>query len=148
MIVVGIDPGMSGGVSVIDSTGEVSVQKYTTESEFIAFMESQPRESRVYIEDVPCFVSSVTSGASSFKLGYNYGFEVGVCRAFGFPVELVKPRAWQAGIPGLKPKMGYTFRKRLLKDVANRLFPQIKVTNAVADALLIMDYGCKHRPSS
>jgi hypothetical protein len=36
--------------------------------------------------------------------------------------------------------MGYTARKRQLKDNAIRLYPDLKITNATADAVLIMNY--------
>ena len=82
----------------------------------------------------------MTSNASSFKLGQNFGFIIGASRALRFPTHLVKPQIWQKGLVGLKPKMGYTMRKRVLKDNAIRLFPDLKITNATADAVLIMSW--------
>ncbi len=61
----------------------------------------------------------------------------------GFRVDLVRPQVWQKGVKGLKPKMGYTDRKRVLKDNACRKYPDLKVTHAVADALLIADWGLR-----
>ena len=139
-IMVAIDPGKGGGVA-LSKDGEVELSKFTTESEFldiVSFMGSGDKSTRAIIEDVPPFVSAATSGASSFKLGYNYGFEVGAMRALRVPVELVKPRKWQAGLPGIKPKM--LNRKRALVDVAKRLYPDLKVTRATADALLILNW--------
>jgi hypothetical protein len=68
---------------------------------------------------------------------------VGALRARRFPVELVKPREWQKGMRGLKPKMGYTDRKRTIKDNAARLYPGLRVTNATADAVMILDWRLK-----
>lgn len=99
-----------------------------------------PEDYEVVVEDVPAFVSAVTSNASSFKLGQNFGLIIGVSRALRFPTHLVKPQIWQKGLVGLKPKMGYTLRKRILKDNAIRLFPDLKITNATADAVLIMSW--------
>jgi hypothetical protein len=82
----------------------------------------------------------MTSNASSFKLGQNFGVITGSLRALKFPLHLVKPQIWQKGLVGLKPKMGYTARKRQLKDNAIRLYPDLKITNATADAVLIMNY--------
>ena len=96
------------------------------------------------VEDVPAFVASATSNASSFKLGYNFGFLVGALRARRFPVELIRPKVWQKGLRGLKPKMGYTDRKRAIKDSAARLYPNLKVTNATADAVMILDWGLRN----
>jgi hypothetical protein len=54
---------------------------------------------------------------------------------------LVKPKEWQKGLVGLKSNMGYTARKRMLKDNAVRLYPNLKITNATADAVLIMEWA-------
>lgn len=137
--VLAIDPGINGGWALGDSLEITSLKSFTTEIEFIDFLSSNEIDKAV-IEDVPAFVSSVTSNASSFKLGYNYGFEVGAIRAQKISLDLVKPRIWQAGIKGLKPKMGYTQRKRLLADAARRIFPDQKVTQKNADALLILNW--------
>lgn len=125
-------------------TGEIVLQRFTTESEFISFVSplgSVDRTSVSVVEDVPAYVSAATSNASSFKLGYNFGFEVGALRAMRVPVHLVSPKKWQIGLKGLKPNMGTTDRKRALKDNAVRLYPMVEgITNATADALLILDW--------
>jgi len=143
--VLAFDPGVSGGWAwLAPNSDEISVHSWRTETEFLDFMEPiNPAGYTAVVEDVPAYVSSMTSNASSFKLGYNFGFLVGALRARRFPVELVKPREWQKGLRGLKPKMGYTDRKRTIKDNAARLYPDIKVTNANADAVMILDWKLK-----
>ena len=119
----------------------IELSSFQTESGYLSLIDGLDRGSyEVVVEDVPAFVSAVTSNASSFKLGYNFGFIVGMSRALGFATHLLRPQAWQKGLQGLKPKMGYTERKRMLKDNAIRLYPDLKITNATADALLIADY--------
>ena len=118
---------------------------WRSEAEFLEFLEPiNPVGYTAIVEDVPAFVASATSNASSFKLGYNFGFLMGALRAKRFPVELVKPRDWQKGLRGLKPKMGYTDRKRAIKDNAVRLYPMLKITNATADAVMIMDWRLRN----
>lgn len=136
------DPGVSGGWAwLAPNSDAMSVYSWRTETEFLEFLDPiNPVGYTAVVEDVPAYVSSMTSNASSFKLGYNFGFLVGALRAKRFPVELVKPREWQKGMRGLKPKMGYTDRKRTIKDNAARLYPALKVTNANADAVMIMDW--------
>ena len=138
-----IDPGKNGGMAYMSCEGILDLRKYTTEAELLDYAESVDRNTIVIVEDVPVFEASATSNASSFKLGYNYGFHVGVFRAYRMVVNLVKPKTWQIGLRGLKPKMGYTDRKRTLRDIASRLYPDQKVTHATADALLILDYWLK-----
>ena len=137
--VLSIDPGSGGGSAYFnESKGEIVLRRFTTESEFLSFVKDMGAGVEAVVEDVPRFVSSATSTSSAFKLGYNYGFHVGCLRGYEYPVNLVKPQVWQRGLSGLRPKMGYTARKRVLKDNASRLFPSLKVTHAVADALLIL----------
>jgi hypothetical protein len=146
--IVAFDPGKAGGASVLHANGSIELHSFKTESGYLEILEPLLSSSyEVVIEDVPSFVSSATSNASSFKLGYNFGFIVGMSRAKGFPTHLIRPQAWQKGLSGLKPKMGYTERKRMLKDNAIRLHPDLKITNATADAVLLMDYWKRERVS-
>jgi len=143
--ILAFDPGASGGwVWQAPNSDLIELYSWRTETEFLEFLEPiNPAGYLAVVEDVPAFVASATSNASSFKLGYNFGFLVGALRARRFPVELVKPRDWQKGMRGLKPKMGYTDRKRTIKDNAARLYPGLRVTNATADAVMILDWRLK-----
>lgn len=140
--IIAFDPGRGGGLAILRPDGSVSPPRpWTVEHEALDIIQGlDPSSYEAVIEDVPAFVSSATSNASSFKLGYNFGFLVGACRSHGLPTHLVQPKVWQKGLSGLKPKMGYTARKRQLKDNAVRLYPDLKITNATADAVLIMHY--------
>lgn len=142
--IIAFDPGKAGGFAHLapgDGPEAIVLRPWTVEHELSDYLHQlNPAIYDAVVEDVPAFVSALTSNASSFKLGYNFGFIVGALRALKFPVHLVKPKEWQKGLQGLKPKMGYTDRKRMLKDNAVRFHPDLKVTNATADALLILDY--------
>ena len=138
--IVAVDPGLGGGYAHLREDGEIFLHSFINESTFIEFLLDNPNLSKAIIEDVPTFVSNKTSNSSSFKLGYNFGFEVGAVRTRGISLDLVKPKIWQKGIKGLKPRMGYTQRKRLLADAAKRKYPDLKVTQKNADALLILDF--------
>jgi len=144
--ILAFDPGASGGWAwQAPNSDLIELYSWRTETEFLEFLEPiNPAGYLAVVEDVPAFVASATSNASSFKLGYNFGFLVGALRAKLFPVELVKPRDWQKGMRGLKPKMGYTDRKRTIKDNAARLYPNLKVTNATADAVMILDWKVRN----
>ena len=140
--IVAVDPGKCGGIAMAKPDGSFDLRPWTVEHEHLDFVHGLvPEECIALIEDVPPFVSAATSNASSFKLGYNFGFIVASFRAAKIETHLVKPKDWQKGFVGLKSNMGYTERKRMLKDNAIRLYPNLKITNAVADAVLIMDWG-------
>jgi len=137
------DPGKSGGAAYYDGS-EIFLFPFKTESTYLEVMEGFDKKTKAMVEDVPSYVSSATSNSSSFKLGYNMGFIMGALRAYAFSVDLIGPKVWQKGNVGLKPKQGYTERKRILRDNAKRLYPNVKgITNATADALLILHYGIK-----
>ena len=138
--VIAIDPGIGGGSAYFDSLGQMVLRKFTTEAELTDLIQGLDNDVVAVVEDVPKFVSSATSSSSSFKLGYNYGYYIGALRTRRIQVNLVKPQVWQKGLVGLRPKMGYTARKRTLKDNACRLFPSLKITHAVADAVLILNW--------
>mgnify|MGYP001463378538 CR=1 FL=1 len=144
--IIAFDPGKGGGFALLRPNGSIDPRPWTVEHEALEIIQSlDPVSYEAVIEDVPPFVAAATSSASSFKLGYNYGFIVGAVRGHGLPTHLVKPQIWQKGLVGLKPKMGYTARKRQLKDNAVRLYPDLKITNATADAVLIMNFWKKER---
>lgn len=142
--IIAFDPGKAGGLAHIspgDGPETIVLRPWTVEHELSDYLRQiNPAGYDAVVEDVPAFVSAVTSNASSFKLGYNFGYIVGCLRSFKFRTHLIKPRDWQKGLQGLKPKMSYTARKRMLKDNAVRLYPDLKITNATADALLILNY--------
>lgn len=140
--IVAFDPGKSGGACIRHEDGALELHPFRVEHEYIELIRDLDRKKyEAVVEDVPAFVSSATSNASSFKLGYNFGFIVGALRALRLPTHLVKPQIWQKGLRGLGPRLGYTDRKRILKDNAIRLYPDLKITNATADAVLIMDWA-------
>ena len=60
--------------------------------------------------------------------------------AAGIPFETVTPAKWQ-GAMGCRTKGDKNVTKRKAQD----LFPGVKVTHAIADALLIAEWGRRQR---
>lgn len=124
---------------------------------------------RAYMEEVSGYAGNSHPGSFMFRFGQTYGNLEGFLIALGIPFELVRPQKWMKalGIPpigiqrgdykGLSAEDAAKKRKHItqtnnrlkaahknrLKERAQRLFPQIKVTLANADALLLLEYGCK-----
>lgn len=73
---------------------------------------------------------------ASFKLGMSFGVLRGTFAAHRIRREFVLPRTWQT-------YMGCLSRgdKKITKSRAQELFPNIKVTHAIADALLLAEYA-------
>ncbi len=76
---------------------------------------------------------------SSFTFGKNYGFLIGLLTAIQIPFKFVTPQQWQKGMQCLTKG-----DKNVSKSAAQRLWPKVKVTHAIADSMLIAEYGRKN----
>ena len=144
MIYIGIDPGASGGYCILSNSDPVRMQGYNKET---------PRGITIEIKGFAtthCFailerVSAMPGQgvSSTFKFGQNFGWWQGVLDSIQIPYKLVTPYSWQKGL-GIKKKQkneSQTDFKRRLKHEAEKLYPNLKITNATADAMLIAHYA-------
>lgn len=166
--IIGIDPGVHGAVAVIDSelatvhaTPTIAITKrgrnrrkdgsYGTRVDRnynlpdVYALLGEFSGAHVYLESAePRRAEGVVS---SFKSGGGYMMWQAFCVALGYPLEIVRPRVWQAamfrGIGGTDPK-----QQSIL--AAQRLFPTVSLWRTekcrvpdhnFADALLIAGYG-------
>jgi hypothetical protein len=145
--IIGIDPGASGGIAWI-SDGKPCVEKMpeTLQDlwELICDIRDggEPRQRLdkavlghvAYIEQVS---SSPQMGVvSSFSFGRGYGNLEMALTAAGIPFGRVRPQVWQKSL-GCMTKGD----KNVSKRKAQELFPQLKITHATADALLLAEFG-------
>lgn len=142
-ITIGIDPGKSGGIAILYPTGDVVAEKWTSEDEMVDILEEVARrwdcaQVTAYLELVHAMPGQGVT--SMFSFGKNFGFWIGAVTALRIPLRLVRPQEWQKGVAGRQGLKG-TPLKRVLKAEAARRFPQVRVTNMTADALLIADWG-------
>ena len=136
MIYLGIDPGQSGGISLHDRkhVEAFAFTKHTFADIYhIIRTCSELGECIAMIEKVHSMPKQGV--ASSFKFGKNYGFLLGCLTALEIPFEHVTPQRWQGY---LKCRTGGD--KNITKQKAQELFPHLKITHAIADALLIGEY--------
>jgi len=144
-ITIGIDPGANGAIAWIDERGKSCVEKMPdTLQDLWDLIQSigfevpdfKPYEVKAYIEQVS---SSPQMGVkSAFTFGNGFGHLEMALTAAGIPFERVRPQVWQKAM-GCMTKGDKNVSKRRSQE----LFPQIKVTHAIADALLIAAYGAK-----
>lgn len=140
---VGIDPGAGGGIAVLNSRGKlkhVYPLKRFRDADLCTFFRETGGVAQ--IELVTGFVGGTGFKAGSsamFNFGVGYGLLLGFLLASGLPFEKVHPNVWQRrlGIPPRGRRETKTDYKNRLKDFAADLFPEVKVTHATADALLI-----------
>jgi hypothetical protein len=152
MTTIGIDPGKSGGIAWI-SEGRPCVEKMPeTLQDLYDLMLSilmshttdftsltSPAGIRAYVEQVS---SSPQMGVkSAFTFGNGFGHLEMALTAAGIPFERVRPQVWQKALGCLTKG-----DKNVSKRRAQELFPQLKVTHATADALLIAEYGNRQKP--
>ena len=138
---IGIDPGKGGGIAVLSADGRVlmAVKMPETERDILDALKGHPWRS----DGAPAvamleFVrSSPQMGvASSFQFGRGYGGLRMALVATGIPFDEVIPRKWQAAMQCLSGCDKSVTRRR-----AQELFPSVKATHAISDALLIAEYG-------
>jgi len=148
MVVIGIDPGKSGGISAYDGENILFCKACPdTPRKMHLYIKDILKICRknkihkskvyVYIENVHAFPTDTKS--SSFKFGTNFGMWLGVIGANNLKLKRVQPRIWMKHY-GELPKEKLE-RKRLLKEIAQGLFDNIKITLKTADAILITKYG-------
>lgn len=141
---IGIDPGASGGIAFIqDNKPEVSwaVKMPETLADLweVIYDCSPTRTSAEYSPHA--FLERVHSMpgqgvASSFKFGQGFGHLEMALTAAKIPFTYVTPQKWQKELGCLTGG-----DKNISKSRAQQLFPHIKCTHAISDALLIAEYG-------
>lgn len=137
---LGIDPGQSGGMVLLSQNSDILLTVAfgkLTEHDIVAQIESWYNEGVPIIATLERVHSMPRQGvASSFKFGDHYGFLRGVLTAVPIRYELVTPQKWQNKLKCLSKG-----DKNITKAAAQRLWPKIKWTHAIADAALIAEYG-------
>ena len=147
MIIIGIDPGLSGGVAVFDGLiFEDKARPFSTMAEMEKFILEYVKDTGVssvkaFVEEPPAFFPGAGGGlASQSKLHRNFGQYEGLLMGLRIPFETVSPKKWQKSLPGLAKLKGVE-RKRALHNLAAQRYPQIKPTLKTCDAILIAEYG-------
>jgi hypothetical protein len=145
--VIGIDPGIRGGVVVLD---QFKMVKYVyafrpdlTEREFTDII----RTATVRLHECggdACFIEKVgyirgDGGQGAFTFGKLVGLIHGTLLCQEIRLVHVMPSMWQSKMRCLSGG-----NKNVTKHRAIELFPSEKVTHATADALLIAAYGYQH----
>ena len=134
---VGIDPGKSGGISIIDEhpNNLFAYKMPDTEQDIASIFKdiSYEGESFAYIEKVSSMPGQGVR--SMFSFGQNYGFLRACLHSYQIPFDEVLPAKWQKALGCLTKG-----DKNVTKSKAQQLFPTIKVTHAIADSMLIAQY--------
>ena len=138
MFYLGIDPGKTGALAVIDSEGRfIDVVDFEESFDYLAGSVEQHSANFhfAYLEEVHSMPKQGV--ASTFAFGQNYGWWKGVLQALRIPFKTVRPQDWQKGL--VPKKNGLTDKPGL--DVARQLYPEaplnLKKHHNRADAILL-----------
>lgn len=150
--VIGIDPGINGGIAVLGINGEVENVSRMPETmqDIFDFLREVCALAQLEGIRVVCYMEAVGFGmpGQSSKATATFARHCGhlemALLALGIPTFTATPAKWMRHYQlGKSSDYGKTEWKNRLKSKAQQLFPKEKVTLAVADALLIAEYGRK-----
>lgn len=142
--VLGVDPGVRGGMALLRADGTVSAlwasQPDMAEIELVAAVCEAAAQLKLHGSRT-CFMEKVgyirgDGGQGAFTFGKVTGLIRGALLASGIESHDVYPMMWQAKMECLTGG-----NKNVSKRRAIELYPKEKITHAVADALLIARYG-------
>lgn len=143
MLYLGLDPGKSGGIAAVAENGE---HRYSCKMPGTLHDLLDPL--KTLLESDACFAVLEKVGpargrdgrrqgvSSAFVFGENYGALQGILAALTVAHELVSPQRWQTV---MACRTGGD--KNVSKAMAQRMFPHVKVTHAIADALILAEYA-------
>jgi hypothetical protein len=148
---IGIDPGVNGGIAVVDGVHATAWKMPDSAHDLAAILRALDSARIAVVEKV---ASSPQMGVvSAFTFGRGLGEINGVLAALRIKRESVSPAKWQRAMGCLTGG-----DKAITRAAALRLWPRLtcagwlcdaelhvepvkRVTNAVADALLIAEWG-------
>jgi crossover junction endodeoxyribonuclease RuvC len=146
-LVLGVDPGASGSLAFIPDNNpaqawavkmpETLADLWEVVSEYDPLEKWRHHDTRFSVHACLESVHSMPGQgvSSSFKFGRGFGNLEMALTAAKIPFTYVTPQKWQKELGCLTKG-----DKNISKARAQQLFPHIKVTHAIADALLIAEY--------
>ena len=154
-LVLGIDPGLHGGIAALDAAGavvgtwpmpvaggEVHAAGLADLLRSLRCLDSHQDIGRVCLEKVAAMPRQGV--ASTFRFGAGWGMVRGVCAALAIPVHLVPPTVWKKrvllGLP--HDKAGAVRFCASRWPTADLILPGCRVPHdGIADALCLAEYG-------
>lgn len=147
MIYIGIDPGKSGGWSVLFEDGHMDVCPWDDRL-FIASMQGLSM-ARPNGEGIMCALEKVGAMpkqglSSTFRFGEEYGLIQGVLKALHIPYQTIPPQTWKKEFSLLHQDKSKSI------ETAQRLFPKAnffptercrKPSDGMCESALLMEYA-------
>jgi len=159
-VILGIDPGVSGALVVLDRTGQyvdhaimpamkIDKSNRVDGRKVARFLREYPAIRYAFIERVhaiPRGGKAKMGASTSFAFGHSAGKVECAVEVLGIPFALVTPLKWKkhAGLIGKDKDASRLLAKQLYPDL--RVLDQKGKGQAVADAILIARYGMAVTP--
>lgn len=142
---IGIDPGKTGAIAVMDDDGilcleQFNVDKYVDVLSYVG-KSTSTKDIKVCLEKVGAMPGQGV--VSMFNFGHNLGVIEGILSALRIPYQLVPPQTW-------KKEFSLTGDKAKSIEVCKKLFPWVdlratersrKPSDGLAEALLMAEYA-------
>jgi hypothetical protein len=160
MIILGIDPGLTGAIAILKNGEPLQIFPMPQDDDgqlhksdlAIFFRQNYLHITHAYME----MASLRPMQSGQFKIGRNFGVIEGIMVAFGIPYEMILPQLWSKEFPHGVIETDKTKKYKLVKEsranIVRRLYPDIdlrptkrslKFHDGMVDALLIANYGWK-----
>lgn len=141
--IIAIDPGNNGGITIYSAEDKrviESIKMPATPQELLNILKIYSFNSVCYLEKVQGLPGM--SGGGMFTFGRGYGHLEMALLCCKIPTVSVTPQKWQKELQlGNRGNKSTTEWKNKLKAKAEQLFPYLKITLAVSDSLLILQYA-------
>ena len=134
-IYIGIDPGKTGGMCLIEDhyVKPIKFNDYIHET-----LQQLTRHTLfAIIENVHSFPKQGV--VSSFTFGYNYGEWIGMLKALNIPFVRVAPSKWMRYFGTFSKEKSK--RKHEIHKLAKERYPHTDITLQLADAVMIATYA-------
>lgn len=143
-IILAVDPGTNGALAYQNvKTGDITVVKMPKGMTAICDLFKEISEEfeikQAYLEKITAPHRVGNSASSSVTFGRNCGHIESAMYCWNIPTREVPATRWQAPLGSL-PKV-YKQKKKAIKEIMARRYPNIKVIEQVADALGILDWA-------
>lgn len=141
--IIAIDPGNNGGITIYSAEDKrviESIKMPATPQELLNILKIYSFNSVCYLEKVQGLPGM--SGGGMFTFGRGYGHLEMALLCCKIPTVSVTPQKWQKELQlGNRGNKSTTEWKNKLKAKAEQLFPYLRITLAVSDSLLILQYA-------
>jgi hypothetical protein len=157
-MIVGIDPGLDGGIGWIDGdkTGAMVMPTLDKAPDLRAIAERLRELAPKIVVIERAQTRAAQSANSGLTTGINYGYLIGWLTGVGIPFKEVHPATWKAKMGIALRGKDFTPKQKKDKAIAEcrRLFPRVLLLaspkcrvdhDGMAEALLLAEYGRRER---